>query len=46
MIQNYHDAIAICRVHGPSDFFTTSTCNPKWPEIDAALSFEPGVISR
>jgi hypothetical protein len=42
MIQNYHDAIAICRVHGPPDFFTTFTCNPKWPEISEALSFEPG----
>jgi len=42
MIQNYHDGIAICRVHGPPDFFVTFTCNPKWPEIAAALSFEPG----
>jgi hypothetical protein len=42
MIQNYHDGIAICRVYGPPDFFTTFTCNPKWPEIAAALSFEPG----
>jgi hypothetical protein len=33
MIQNYHDSIAICRVHGPPDFFFTFTCNPKWPEI-------------
>jgi hypothetical protein len=33
MIQNYHDGIAICRVHGPPDFFTTFTCNPDWPEI-------------
>ena len=40
-IQNYHDAIAICRVHGPPDFFTTFTCNPKWPEIFEAISLEP-----
>jgi hypothetical protein len=33
MIQNYHDGIAICRVHGPSDFFTTFTCNLDWLEI-------------
>ncbi|XP_021301588.1 uncharacterized protein LOC8068817 isoform X2 [Sorghum bicolor] len=33
MIQNYHDAIAICREYGPPDFFVTFTCNPKWPEI-------------
>lgn len=41
MIQNYHDAIAICRVHGPPNFFTTFTCNPKWPEISEVISFEP-----
>ncbi|XP_066374762.1 uncharacterized protein [Miscanthus floridulus] len=33
MIQNYHDAIAICREYGPPDFFVTFTCNPKWLEI-------------
>jgi hypothetical protein len=33
MIQNYHDSIAICRVHGPPDFFFTFTCNSKWSEI-------------
>jgi hypothetical protein len=33
MIQNYHDSIAICKVHGPPDFFVTFTCNAKWPEI-------------
>ncbi|XP_066316197.1 uncharacterized protein [Miscanthus floridulus] len=27
-------------VYGPPDFFTTFTCNPKWPEISEAL--EPG----
>lgn len=42
MIQNYHDGIAICRVYGPPDFFTTFTCNSKWPEISEALVFEPG----
>lgn len=42
MIQNYHDAIAICRVHGPPDLFVTFTCNPKWPKIYDALHFEPG----
>ncbi|WVZ63152.1 hypothetical protein U9M48_012810 [Paspalum notatum var. saurae] len=42
MIQNYHDGIAICRVYGPPDFFTTFTCNAKWPEIGEALAFDPG----
>ncbi|WVZ78244.1 LOW QUALITY PROTEIN: hypothetical protein U9M48_025987 [Paspalum notatum var. saurae] len=42
MIQNYHDAIAICRVYGPPDFFTTFTCNPKWVEISEAIACEPG----
>jgi len=41
MIQNYHDAIAICRVHGPPDFFVTFTCNAKWPEITEGI-IEPG----
>jgi len=41
MIQNYHDAIAICRVHGPPDFFVTFTCNAKWPEIAEGI-IEPG----
>jgi len=27
MMQHYHDAIAICRVMGPADFFVTFTCN-------------------
>lgn len=40
MVQNYHDAIAICRVYGPPDFFVTFTCNAKWPEITESL--EPG----
>jgi hypothetical protein len=33
MFQNYHDGLAICRVHGPPDFFVTFTCNPGWLEI-------------
>jgi hypothetical protein len=37
MIQNYHDDIAICRVHGPPDFFVTFTCNAKWPETIESL---------
>lgn len=37
LIQNYHDAIAICREYGPPDFFVTFTCNPKWPEIAEGL---------
>lgn len=42
MVQNYHDAILICRVYSPPDFFITFTCNPKWLEIFDALRFEPG----
>ena len=37
MLQNYHDAIAICREYGPPDFFVTFTCNPKWPEISEGI---------
>ncbi|KAM0832054.1 hypothetical protein ACQ4PT_065142 [Festuca glaucescens] len=42
MIENFQDAVAISRVHGCPDIFTTFTCNPKWPEIADALSTEPG----
>ena len=34
MIQQYHDAMAICRWAGPPDLFVTMTCNPRWIEIE------------
>ncbi|XP_020994900.1 uncharacterized protein LOC107481086 [Arachis duranensis] len=34
MIQNYQDAMAICKVVGYPDLFITFTCNPKWPELE------------
>ena len=37
MYQLYHDAMAICRSKGKPDLFITMTCNPRWPEITAAL---------
>ncbi|KAL6575510.1 hypothetical protein OROHE_000887 [Orobanche hederae] len=33
MMQNYQDAMAICKWFGYPDLFITITCNPKWPEI-------------
>ncbi|KAK6143712.1 hypothetical protein DH2020_024060 [Rehmannia glutinosa] len=33
MIQNYQDAMTICKWAGYPDLFITFTCNPKWPEI-------------
>jgi hypothetical protein len=42
MVQNYQDAMAICRFYGPLDLFITFTCNPKWQEIADALAFVPG----
>lgn len=33
MLQNYQDAMAICRWAGYPDIFLTFTCNPSWPEI-------------
>jgi hypothetical protein len=42
MVQNYQDAMAICRSYGPPDMFITFTCNPKWQEIADALTFVPG----
>ncbi|XP_057763551.1 uncharacterized protein LOC130984017 [Arachis stenosperma] len=32
-IQNYQDAMAICRAIGYPDLFITFTCNPQWKEI-------------
>ncbi|KAL9411119.1 hypothetical protein AB3S75_044830 [Citrus x aurantiifolia] len=32
-IQNYQDAMAICKWAGYPDLFLTFTCNPKWQEI-------------
>ncbi|XP_031127792.1 uncharacterized protein LOC116029887 [Ipomoea triloba] len=37
MIQNYQDAMAICRHKGYPNLFITFTCNPKWPEIQRYL---------
>ncbi|GJZ79550.1 helicase [Tanacetum coccineum] len=42
MMQNYQDAMALCRAYGNPDLFITFTSNPKWPEIDEMLSFIPG----
>jgi hypothetical protein len=40
--ENFQDALAISRVYGAPDLFSTFTCNPKWPEITEALMLEPG----
>jgi hypothetical protein len=29
-VENFQDGLAICRVHGAPDLFSTFTCNPKW----------------
>ncbi|XP_048431318.1 uncharacterized protein LOC103936253 [Pyrus x bretschneideri] len=42
MINNYQDAMAICRHHGNPDLFITFTCNAKWPEIIEDLRDKPG----
>ena len=33
LMQNYQDAMAICKWAGFPDIFLTFTCNPKWPEF-------------
>ncbi|XP_057799073.1 uncharacterized protein LOC131014899 [Salvia miltiorrhiza] len=38
MIQNYQDAMTICRWTGYPSLFITFTCNPKWPEITRFVS--------
>ena len=42
MIQNYHDAMAICRWAGNPDLFITFTANPKWLEMQSFLDEIPG----
>ena len=37
MMQNYLDAMAMCKNYGYPDLFITFTCNPKWPEITRYL---------
>ncbi|XP_054797484.1 uncharacterized protein LOC129302583 [Prosopis cineraria] len=53
MIQNYQDAIAICRWAAYPDLFITFTCNPAWPEItrfcqrnSLSPSDRPDILSR
>jgi hypothetical protein len=38
MINNYQDAMAICRAYGNPDLFITFTCNTNWPEIQRYLT--------
>jgi hypothetical protein len=40
MVQNYQDAMVICRWAGCLNAFVTFTCNPQWFEIKRALPLE------
>ncbi|GJV34720.1 ATP-dependent DNA helicase PIF1-like protein [Tanacetum coccineum] len=42
MMQNYKDAMAICRAYGNPDLFITFTSNQKWPELAEILNYFPG----
>ncbi|XP_071718873.1 uncharacterized protein [Rutidosis leptorrhynchoides] len=42
MVQSYQDALALCREFDNPDLFITFTSNPKWPEIEAMLSYIDG----
>lgn len=53
MIQNYQDAMAICRHKGYPNLFITFTCNPKWLEIQRYMDKcnlraedRPEIVSR
>ncbi|GJS05279.1 DNA helicase PIF1, ATP-dependent [Tanacetum coccineum] len=41
MMQNYQDAMALCRTYGNPDLFITFTSNPKWQEISEMLTYVP-----
>jgi hypothetical protein len=43
---NYHDAMSLVRKFGAPDTFVTVTCNPEWPEIQAALLTNQNKTSR
>ena len=45
MMQNYLDAMTICKVYGYPDLFITFTCNPNWPEIERFME-EKGLNSE
>ncbi|GKB99276.1 uncharacterized protein Tco_0985413 [Tanacetum coccineum] len=52
-MQNYLDAMALCKAFGYPDLFITFTCNPKWPEINrfvqkhnVSAKVTPGVLTR
>lgn len=38
MVENYHDAMAICKLYGNPHLFITITANLAWPEIDEHLN--------
>ncbi|KAL6552672.1 hypothetical protein OROHE_008036 [Orobanche hederae] len=46
MMQNYQDAMALCRAFGNPDLFITFTSNLKWPEIAEMLAYVPGQKSH
>uniref|UniRef100_A0A1U7VM58 Uncharacterized protein LOC104217469 n=1 Tax=Nicotiana sylvestris TaxID=4096 RepID=A0A1U7VM58_NICSY len=53
MIQNYQDAMAICKWARYPNLFITFTCNPKWPEISRFVKSKglqpedrPDILSR
>nr|GEX77187.1 hypothetical protein [Tanacetum cinerariifolium] len=52
-MQNYLDAMTLCKFYGYPDLFITFTCNPNWPEISRFIAKRflksedrPDVISR
>nr|GEV39183.1 hypothetical protein CTI12_AA123990 [Tanacetum cinerariifolium] len=42
MMQNYQDAMVLCRAYGNPDLFITFTSNLKWIEIFEMLAHVPG----
>nr|GEU73399.1 hypothetical protein CTI12_AA123990 [Tanacetum cinerariifolium] len=46
MMQNYQDAMALCRTYGNQYMFITFTSNLKWPEIAEMLAYVLGQKSH
>ncbi|KAL8161840.1 hypothetical protein V2J09_013329 [Rumex salicifolius] len=46
LMQNYQDAMALCRTFGNPCLFITFTANPKWSDVTEMLSYIPSQTSH
>ena len=46
MTEDFQDAVAVSRVHGSPDIFTTFACDPEWPKIIETLEHGQKAVDR